>query len=219
MHVLGVLLLVSLASAGLAAAGPAPGPDDYAAWRPLLADELAGAAIDHPTDLYKFLIQGVLGPGHAVPDAARARARLASEWSATLDLAPAGRAPLLQPLRPDGRLVRVDLVRLRQLVAAEGPGGESAALDTLAAVFVRTAARWPRDPGRLAALWAAAVADTALWAGAFPAASLAELARQVRGTWPTLHHSPSYAARRAPHYRVVETALLPAEWRRAGGLP
>jgi len=196
--------------------GDGTGPEvDYAHWRPLLVAELTGAAGDRPDDLYKFLHQGVMGPAHAVPDADHALGWLQGEWSETRSLAPQHRPPLLLPLRPDGRLVRLDLVRLRQLVG----GAETAALDTLAAAFARTAQTWSRQPAQLAALWSAVQADTALWCDHFAAIDLDYLDRELGDSWPAVHHSESYRNRLAPHYRVVDPTLLPATWRQAGATP
>ena len=203
-----IVLLVAILTAVGCGDGAAPDVD-YAHWRPLLAAELARAAVDRPDDLYKFLHQGVMGPAHAVPDAAHAIGWLQGEWSETRSLAPQHRPPLLLPLRPDGRLVRLDLVRLRQLVA----GAEPAALDTLAAVFARTAQTWSRQPAQLAALWSAVKADTALWCDHFAAIDLDYLDRELGDSWPAVHHSESYRTRLAPHYRVVDPQLLPPAWR------
>ena len=37
-------------------------------------------AMDRPTDLYKFIFQGVMGPGHAVPNAGMAGEWLRRDW-------------------------------------------------------------------------------------------------------------------------------------------
>ena len=216
-------LLVLALAAGVCGEGPegkdAAAAADYGDWRPLLAAELATRSIDRPQDLYKFLHQGVLGPAHAVVDVQKARRWLAREWSQLAERDPAPTGPLLTPLRPDGRLVRLDLPGLRRILprAERSPGG--AALDTVAATFARTAATWPRETATLAALWRAATADTALWRAHFTGAELAAFEAE-RGTgWPAVHHSESYRRRHAPHYRVVDPGLLPPRWREAGGGP
>ena len=203
-----LLLLVVLVTAVGCGDGAAPDAD-YARWRPLLVAELNRAAVDRPDDLYKFLHQGVMGPAHAVPDAAHALGWLQGEWTESRGRSPQRRPPLLLPLRPDGRLVRLDLVRLRQLVV----GAEPAALDTVAAAFANTAQTWTREPDRLATLWSAVKADTALWSDHFAAIDLDHLDRELGDSWPAVHHSESYRTRQAPHYRVVDPKLLPPEWR------
>lgn len=216
MRPIAILLLVALSATAAGQGGPSSADTaTYAAWRPLLAAELARGSVDSPRDLYKFLHQGVLGPAHAVPDAAHARGWLDREWAELDELAAAGRPPLLLPLRPDGRLARLDLVRLRDLAR----GDESTALDTVAAAFASTGQRWPRDPELLAGLWTAAVADSALWRGRIAPAELASFTRELEGAWPAVHHSDAYRRRNAPHYRVVDPRLLPAAWRLAEGRP
>ena len=119
--------------------------------------------------------------------------------------APPPRPPLLVPLRPDGRLVRVDLVRAREMA------GDVRGL--LAAAQARTAVTWPGDPPLLAALWGEVVADTALWAGRLDPDSLAVLTRTAAAAgWPAVHHGDAYRERWRPHYRVVDPALLPPGW-------
>ncbi len=194
-----------LCLAFLAAAAVAGGPD-YAAWRPLLVHELAAHEVRDPHDLYKFLHQGVMGPGHAGADSTHLRLWLDREWAALpADGGAAPRPPLLVPLRPDGRLVRVDLARARDL------SGDVRGL--LAGAQARTAATWIGDPQTFATLWRAAVADTALWAGRLDPDSLAVLTSDAAAAgWPAVHHSDAYRGRWQPHYRVVDADLLPPEW-------
>jgi hypothetical protein len=188
------------------AAVVAVAPVDYAAWRPLLADELVTHAVSDPRDLYKFLYQGVMGPGHAGADSAHLRLWLDREW---VELPPddpaAPRPPLLVPLRPDGRLVRVDLTRARELA------GDVRGL--LAGAQARTAAAWLGELRTFVGLWGAVVADTALWAGRLDPDSLAAVTRDAAAAgWPAVHHGEAYRERWSPHYRVVDPAWLPPEW-------
>jgi hypothetical protein len=182
------------------------GSADYAAWRPLLARELAEHPVLDARDLYKFVYQGVMGPGHAGADSAHVRLWLDREWAELPQDDPAAaRPPLLVPLRPDRRLVRVDLVRARDLA------GDVRGL--LAAAQARTAAAWQGDPQVFAALWTAVVADTALWAGRLDPDSLSVMTRDAAAAgWPAVHHGDAYRDRWQPHYRVVDPALLPADW-------
>jgi hypothetical protein len=202
--ILGVAIVAILA-------GVAAGPD-YLAWRPLLAQELAVHDVRDPHDLYKFLHQGVMGPGHAGADSAHLRVWLDREWAempADGDDVVAPRPPLLTPLRPDDRLVRVDLVRLRDLAGDDA----AAARGLLAAAQAHTAAAWSGEVTILAGLWHAMVADTALWAGRLDPDSLAVLTRETAAAgWPAVHHGDAYRERWQPHYRVVDPALLPPEW-------
>lgn len=225
-----------------AVAAPEPSGVDalYARWRPLLQREAAGpgAAAE---DVYKLLFQGLLGPAHAGIDSAGALAWLREEWAqarreaaalapaatpaATPAAAPAAASAtaLLEPVRPDSLLVRVHLgplveTALRGVPADAESSVTTAALAQLAGAFARTAAVWRGAPDLLPALWARAAADTALWGGAGGAARAAELgAAMAAAGWPARHHSEEYAARRAPHYRVVARDLVPPSWREGGG--
>lgn len=204
------LALILGSNAGGAAVG-----EDYPSWRPLLVAELAAHAGDiEAADLYKFLHQGVMGPAHAVLDTARARAWLEREWREAVRQPAGDRPPLLASLRPDGRLVRVDLVRL----AARAAGGtESAARDTLLQAFVRTAADWAGSQAVLSQLWSAALADTVLWQDHLSGDDLLAVDAAVTGQWPAVRHSEAYRERWRPHYRVVDRALVPVSWQEQGG--
>lgn len=224
-HALALCLLLAAAAAGAVAAGPAAADDSlYAAWRPLLARAVRAGQGEDPADLYKLLHQGVLGPAHAAPSPSAALAWLDDEWRAMAAVAdpPAAAWPLLEPIRPDSLLVRVHLRPLAALAAA-GPGGDAArqaAWHALAEAFVRTAAAWRGDPGRLRELWAHALADRALWpAPADSAARAAFTAGIAAADWPAVHHGAAFARARAPHYRVVARAGLPAAWLAAAGWP
>jgi hypothetical protein len=196
-------------------AEPVTVAEEYQAWRPLLAAELvAHAGAVQAADLYKFLHQGVMGPAHAILDTARARTWLAREWHEAAGQPGDDRPPLLLPLRPDGRLVRVDLVRLAALAAGDH---EAAAREALLQAFAGTAATWSGSSATLAQLWSAALADTALWRGHLTADDLRAVEAAVAGQWPAVRHSEAYRERWRPHYRVVDRALLPPSWRDQGG--
>jgi hypothetical protein len=223
------LCLLLLASACASGGGDHASPlaadrritDSYAAWRPLLVAELSQAGWrPEAQDIYKFLHQGVLGPAHAIEDTMAARAWLHREWEAARDLPLDGRPLMLKPLRPDGRLVRVDLVRLRHHIVTRTDSvkcDETAVLDTLLACFIETADRWPQDPSLLEELWAAVRADTALWTGCFGASDMARLHAAVSVDWRSVRHSEVYRHKSRPHYRVVQRDLLPRWWRLTKG--
>lgn len=214
------------AAAERAEAGVGPRQDAdvacaYGEWRPLLGRQLAERRLDDPVDLYKFLFQGVMGPRHAGLTEAAALAWLEREWAelpaAGTDTA-AATEPLAEPLRPDGRLVRLNLLPLRELVTAGLPPADRAAAETgarraLARAFAATAREHRPRPRLLACLWTAAVADTSLWRGRLPADSLAALGHRLAAAgWPAVHHGERYVERWRPHYRVVDPRRLPAAW-------
>ncbi|MHB8078050.1 MAG: hypothetical protein ACYDIE_02180, partial [Candidatus Krumholzibacteriia bacterium] len=203
---------------------PAEADSLSAAWRPLLARAAGAGQGDDPADLYKLLHQGVMGPAHAVPSASAARDWLADEWremAATADPPPVA-WPLLEPIRPDSLLVRVHLRPLAALAGA-GPDRDArlqALWRVLAAAFVRTAETWRGDRDRLRGLWARALADGPLWPAVADSARRAAFTAEVAAAgWPAVHHGAAFAATRAPHYRVVARAELPAAWLAAAGWP
>lgn len=222
--VAGLLLTVIGVVAPALGADPAGDAPLYAAWRPLLTEAVLAGQGDDPADLYKLLQQGVMGPAHAASSPAAARTWLDDEWRAMADAAdPPGVAwPLLDPVRPDSLLVRV---HLRPLAALAGvTRGADAARDSLwsllATAFVRTATGWRGDPARLRSLWNRALADSALWpAASDPVRRGVFTAGIAAAGWPAVHHGAEFARTRAPHYRVVARAELPAAWLAAAGWP
>lgn len=203
----------------------------YLGFRALLQRELMARDVTRPDDLYKFLFQAVMGPGHAVSEEG-ALGWLESEWqglpavsagAAGPDSPTSGKAawPLLQPLRPDGQLVRVHLLPLRNLVGTGVPPSElepvfSLARERLAIAFARTAADWLTERGLLRGLWVRVVEDQPLWQERFAVKEMDDFTAEVeRNGWPAVHHSEEFRFRWAPHYRVVASALLPPAWRLA----
>jgi hypothetical protein len=241
------LLSALLALAGSAAAqAPGPGAADrsaespdpadswaalYAEVRPLLQVEITERDVTDPADLYKFLFQGVMGPAHAIDDEKEALAWLREEWAqlpplAELRLQAARGAPLppiLEPLRADGQLVRVNLVPLWLAVTEGVPPAEwenvtALAQERLAHAFAKTAQGWLAELGVLRALWGRVQIDTRLWQGAFSAENMQQFSVEIeRAGWPAVHHTDLYVARWNPHYRVTAPALLPPSWREFAG--
>lgn len=148
-------------------------------------------------DVYKLLHQAAMGPEHAVSDPAQALERLRAEAAA---LAPGPADPRIDPISPDGRLVRV---HLRAYVAGGG------AIEKLAEAFVQTAASVTPAQDKLAK-FCGCLGDFAA-TGAIPFAReeverfFGDLA--ARG-YPVLHHSTVYREAYRPAYRVVAVELL-----------
>jgi hypothetical protein len=146
-------------------------------------------------DLCKLVHQGVLGPAHAVPDAAAARERLRHEATHMGDGPP---TPIVEPIAPHGAMVRI---HLRPFLAAGG------SLEALASAFVASAAHGTRDVHALAPAIDAVSTALVRHAPAHVAAWHDELARwRALGT-PAVHHSTAYVAAERPAYRVVSGAL------------
>lgn len=144
-------------------------------------------------DLYKLLYQSVRGPEHIISSAQAFRDRLQEEWEG-LDTPHSD--PLYESIRPDGRLVRLNL---RPYKAAGGH------LPSLIAACLET--------GELT--WGTQADLVSTW-GAFLAAcekdqqtGLARQDLQALTLWltdkgyPALHHSDTYRQLYRPAYRLV----------------
>ena len=144
-------------------------------------------------DAYKWLFHAARGGEHAVTDASGPQAWLDREWETLGKPRPGER--LIDPLRPDGAIVRLNLRPYR----AAG-GGK----DALLAAFVASAREFRADPAAFAAAW------RALGAALPPYLARAEWERLDReasgGGYPAVHHSPAYQRARRPAYRVLTGA-------------
>jgi hypothetical protein len=148
-------------------------------------------------DIYKLLHQAALGAGHAVRDAAAARAWLEKE-AAELGAGPV--EPDKDVISPDGKLARV---HLRSWLAA----GRS--LDDLNRAFVETANSYPPSRERLEK-FCGCLGDLA-GAGGIPFAQTEVVEyfdRIAQASYPVVHHSKTYADAYKPAYRVVDITLL-----------
>ena len=148
-------------------------------------------------DIYKLLHQAALGPGHAVKDAAIARAWLEKE-AAELGAGPV--EPEKDVISPDGRLTRV---HLRSWVAA----GRS--LDELNRAFVETANSYPPSRERLEK-FCGCLGDLAATGGIpFAKKEVVEyFDRIAQASYPVVHHSTTYTDAYKPAYRVVAIDCL-----------
>jgi hypothetical protein len=149
-------------------------------------------------DLYKLLHQAELGSEHAV-----ASRQAAADW---LDgeLAQLGAGPddpLLDPIRADGKIVRVHLRPWHEI-----------GLDPsiLLEAFIRTASQRQGSTQHLATMLKAA----GLIAGqiGLTAPGIAACAAEMEAAgFPAVHHSSRYEAEYRPAYRVVAASLLPED--------
>lgn len=150
-----------------------------------------------PADVYKLLHQGVYGPSHIVAGREAARDGLAHELAG---LEPRPGLPEMEPLDPEGRLVRVNLAPLLD---------EDFVPERLAEALVATAAEVHGDAILMRQRLAVAVA----WAeGVVPhlAAPVAELAASAEGAgFPARHHTEVFLRNYRPAYRVVLARLWP----------
>jgi hypothetical protein len=79
---------------------------DIRGWQALIGEHLRRRPLMEPQDVYKLLYQGILGPEHLFTSQDTFRERLKKECK---ELALGGADSLLEPVRPDGELVRVNL--------------------------------------------------------------------------------------------------------------
>jgi hypothetical protein len=147
-------------------------------------------------DLYKFAHHGIMGSEHAVHDTEPVRAYMTREL-AKLAAGSITRThpvadPLIEPLPPDNRFVRV---HLRPYLERHGSP------DALLEAFVRTANSARGDTSRFACA-AQALAD-APWLTAAQS-TVALIARYRRSGFPAVHHSPDYEKAYGPAYRVLD---------------
>jgi hypothetical protein len=144
------------------------------------------------TDLYKLAQQGIRSSEHAVGERAGAAAWMMRELR-ELDTLPAtALEPMVEPLPPDGRFVRV---HLRPFRAA---GGDT---ERLLDAFIATANAPASDTAEFACAGQAAAKALAP-RGASAAARAFFEARRAAG-FDAMHHSPEYARAYRPAYRVI----------------
>ena len=148
-------------------------------------------------DLYKLLYQGVRGPEHILSSADIFRQRLREEWEA---LEPASHDPLYEAIRPDGRLLRLNL---RPYQAA---GGLLEQLTT--ACLAAGDEKWGTQAD-LRQAWdeVLRVCRLGAWQGfSWEACQAFTLWLQAHD-FPPVHHSEAYRQLYRPAYRLV---LAPA---------
>lgn len=165
-------------------------------------------------DIYKLVHQSVFGPGHAVASAVRARVALATELralatqckmqTAKCRVQQDGNEELIEPIDPNGKLVRVNL-RPTLEPWGQSPCGDRplGVAEWLAAAMVESARRVKGDPEQMRRRLTAAVR----WCRTNLPLQSVELARIAveagAAGFPALHHSPTYKRAYRPAYRVV----------------
>jgi len=158
-----------------------------------LAFDIAGRPEAEAVDLYKFLHQAILGPGHAIVDAAQAADALQSELA---DLGP----PVISEnwcdsLGGDPFLVRVNL---RPFVANGFASG------ALAEAFVATASAVRADPQQMGVALDLVVQWLQTNNRQNLGRDLHELAQKTaKEGYPSVHHSAAYRQAYRPAYRVI----------------
>ncbi len=166
---------------------------DLPGWEVLIAQHLRQYPAMTAQDVYKLIYQGVLGPEHLMPSPEAFTAVLQAELAGLQ----AGRGEaLLEPVRPDGALSRINL---RAWLSLGRP------LDDLTAECLSAGRRAWGTPAGLRQVWAHFTALARR--GDFPAivpAQVAALQAQLEAAgFPALHHSKIYTGRYQPAYRLV----------------
>lgn len=173
--------------------------------RPVLTEHATRYPEWGAADLYKLLHQAASGSEHALGEAAEVRRRL------LLELADCGNGPpepLIDPISPDGRIVRVHLRPFLRL----GLDPEA-----LLRAFLDTAHGFRPDADRLPVDVAAAqeLARSGVIGIPFDEVERQLAAMQALG-FPAVNHSAHYARTYRPAYRVVLRELLADEIASAG---
>ncbi len=152
-------------------------------------------------DLYKLIHQAALGSEHAVEDYGQALRWLETELA---QLQPGSPEPLIDPISPDGAIVRVHLSPL-----LERRLSPMLLLDA----FVLTSRAFHGSFERLHAGWQEAGALSRQGLLGFDPAALEAFGAEMRAQgYPAVHHSAGYVSLYHPAYRVVNWAYLPPEW-------
>ncbi len=144
-------------------------------------------------DVYKLTFQAAMGSEHAVADADMVERRLKSEVR-TLASAPDG-APLIDPVSPDHRLVRVNLRPYTDR------GGD---LAKLADAFIETSRVFKPSKAQLAVFWGWIEAFARSAVVPFTDGEVSDYGRRRQAEqYPAVHHSPAYRRLYRPAYRIV----------------
>ena len=151
-------------------------------------------------DLYKLIHQAAMGSEHGMRDKTSLRDWLLQELA---QLGPGPVEPLVDPISPDGHIVRV---HLRPFTILQYP------LEPLLQAFIRTSREVSPSTQRLEEY----AADAILLAGKgmlpFSRALVANFMADMRARdFPAVHHSVRFSQLYQPAYRVVLRDLLPKE--------
>ena len=153
-----------------------------------------------PEDLYKLVHQAALGSEHAVDDEVRARAWLVRE---TAGMGSGPDEPLIDPISPDGAIVRVHLRTYARL------GFD---VDSLLEAFVRTAHDFRGSPERITAGLTEAARLAHEGRLGFPEEDLVRLLGRMQAAGlPAVHHTAAFTSQYRPAYRVVAREFLAAK--------
>ncbi len=147
-------------------------------------------------DVYKLVHQAAFGNGHLITDEAGARGYLQAELDS---VAAEASEPLVEPLIPDGSVVRVNLRPFK------AKGGDPQALGD---AMLASANLLTPQPERFDRWWQEVVEAASAGAVPFDATALRSFgAARKAERYPAIHHSAAYESRYHPAYRVVAREL------------
>jgi hypothetical protein len=151
-------------------------------------------------DLYKLIYQAAMGSEHGMSNESSTRDWLMQELA---HLGPGPDEPLVDPISPDGCIVRVHLRPFAILQFQPEP---------LLQAFIRTAREVSPSQERLAEYAAAAIqlAEEGLLPFSVSLVTNSVADRRAQD-FPAVHHSAHYRQLYRPAYRVILRDLLPME--------
>jgi len=169
---------------------------------PTIVDRLREQVTRYPEmqtdDAYKFVHQAAFGNGHLITDEAADREYLKQEFAS---VQADSHEPLVEPLTPDGSIVRVNLRPFKA-------GGVS--LDRLADAMIESAKEIQPHREAFEHWWTEIINAAERHTLPFDPAALRAFGslKQAEG-YPAVHHSPAYTTRYSPSYRVVLRERVP----------
>ncbi len=173
-------------------------PVDPGSWLTLLQMHLGWYPLMELRDVYKLLYQGVMGAEHLMPSREEYTRYLQSEYEPLLP-DPAGR--LLDPLRPDGALYRLNL----RLFKSRPQG-----LDPLISYLLETAHIITGTRSELEGVWDAfSQLCNKEQITNYDIASIEQFTRWLEQLeYPAIHHSQTYSREYQPAYRLIAARFV-----------
>jgi len=163
----------------------------------ILQDHLRRYPQMQAADLYKLLYQAALGSEHAVRDEQAARDWLERELAGLGD---GPDDPLMDPLSPDGQILRVHL--RPYLRAGKNP-------ERLLRAFIQTANEWRGSLDKFKEYGATARRQAQVGSGSIREEEIeAFFAKMEEQGLPAVHHSEVYKRLYRPAYQVVARQFL-----------
>jgi hypothetical protein len=159
---------------------------------PVLKEHLKRYPDMEAEDIYKLVHQAAMGNGHLFTDTAGVKLYLLSE----LDEVKADTTePLIEPVSPDGRIVRLNLRPFK------ARGGDA---DQLFAAMLRSAEQFQEDPDRLARWWTEIMDESDYATIPADRSTLQQLFDGMKAKgFPPRHHSETYESMYQPAYRIL----------------